>query len=123
MDTSIIIALFRHDAHAEDHLRHAPGVLIPSIAVGELYYGAFKSTRVSENVRQVDEFVNRNINLACDEHTGRYYGALRSELRRMGRPIPENDIWIAALARQHDLVVASRDAHFQNIEGLLAEMW
>lgn len=64
-----------------------------------------------------------NTVLPCDEGTAYQYGVIRNALRTQGRPIPENDLWIAALAGQHDLVLATRDAHFEFIEGLAVERW
>jgi tRNA(fMet)-specific endonuclease VapC len=61
--------------------------------------------------------------LVCDVETARHYGRVRNELRRKGRPIPENDIWIAATARQHDLILVTRDPHFDEVEGLPIEAW
>jgi tRNA(fMet)-specific endonuclease VapC len=52
-----------------------------------------------------------------------YYGAIKNHLRAKGRPIPENDIWIATAAKQHQLTLVTRDGHFQAIEGLLVEQW
>ena len=56
--------------------------------------------------------------LVCDTETARQYGRIKVELRRKGRPIPENDMWIAAVALQHGLTLATRDAHFDAIDGL-----
>ena len=50
--------------------------------------------------------------LWADRTTAQHYGQLKADLRTLGRPLPENDIWIAALALQHNLVVVTRDAHF-----------
>jgi tRNA(fMet)-specific endonuclease VapC len=61
--------------------------------------------------------------LACDAITATYYGNVKDQLRLKGKPIPENDIWIAALALQHDLVLISRDEHFKVIEQLKVETW
>jgi tRNA(fMet)-specific endonuclease VapC len=53
----------------------------------------------------------------------RVYGSVRIALRRKGRPIPDNDTWIAAVALQHGLVLASRDSHFEQVEGLRLDRW
>ncbi len=58
-----------------------------------------------------------------DEETADTYAQVRAELRRAGRPIPENDVWIAALARQHGQEVVSRDGHFDSVEGLRRISW
>jgi tRNA(fMet)-specific endonuclease VapC len=58
-----------------------------------------------------------------DGNTARHYGEIKTELRRKGRPIPENDLWIAALGRQMSATIATRDQHFLEITGLKAEVW
>ena len=55
--------------------------------------------------------------------TARRYGTIKNELRRKGRPIPENDIWIAATAIEHALVLVTRDDHFRETDGLEIEAW
>jgi len=61
--------------------------------------------------------------LNCDHETGRFYGIVKMELKTKGRPIPENDIWIIALALQYQMPVVSRDKHFENIENLQLIRW
>jgi tRNA(fMet)-specific endonuclease VapC len=56
----------------------------------------------------------------CDTETARQHGAVKNKLRLKGRPLPENDVWIAALALQHDLILVTCDAHFQEVESLKA---
>jgi len=71
----------------------------------------------------VDQFAAANRVLRCDSTTAQHYGEIKNFLRDKGRPIPENDIWIAATAKQHNLTVASRDNHFDYIDGLSTERW
>ena len=123
LDTSIIIALFADDAAVKGNLEKAAEIFIPCIAIGELYYGAWKSARVRENLAQIDEFAVNNVILECDRGTARRYGEIKNALRAKGRPIPENDIWIAALALQHDFIVATRDTHFSEVVNLKVAMW
>ena len=61
--------------------------------------------------------------LSCDLGTAHVYGEVKDELRLKGRPIPENDVWIAAVARQHGLMLVTRDEHFQHVNGLGVEGW
>ena len=61
--------------------------------------------------------------LACDASTARFYGEIKNRLRAQARPIPENDVWIAAIALQHGLVLATRDEHFAAVDGLACERW
>lgn len=101
----------------------APEVFLPSIALGELLYGAERSTRRAENLAEGQGFAASVAILSCDAGTAPHYGEIKSELRRKGRPLPDNDIWIAAIARQHQLTVATRDAHFGEIVGLPLLSW
>lgn len=96
---------------------------MPSIALGELYYGAQKSAKAEENIRRISEFGTAAAVLGCDAETAARYGEIKAALRARGTPIPENDIWIAAIALQHELEVVTRDAHFDLIESLVVKSW
>jgi tRNA(fMet)-specific endonuclease VapC len=98
LDTNIIIALFADDLAVKNSFVNADEVFIPSIAIGELCYGARKSGRSKENLERIDEFIANNTVLGCDAQTARYYGEIKNNLRLKGHPLPENDIWIAAIA-------------------------
>ena len=123
LDTNILIALFADEAAVKSRLAQADEVFIPSIAIGELFFGARKSGRIQENLAYIDELAIASIILACDTDTARHYGEIKYALRLKGRPLPENDIWIAAIAFQHDLTLITRDKHFIEIEGLRTETW
>ncbi|MDY6877861.1 MAG: type II toxin-antitoxin system VapC family toxin [Chloroflexota bacterium] len=123
LDTNIIIALFGQDEAVLNHLQGAAEVFVPVIAIDELYYGAYKSRWSSKNIQRVQEFTAANTVLACDGQTAVAYGRVKNELRQKGTPIPENDVWIAALALQYDLVLATRDKHFDAADGLRIEAW
>ena len=66
LDTNIVIALFAQDQSIQDHLYRAEEVLIPSIVLGELYYGALKSARVETNQARIDEFASSSVIVGCD---------------------------------------------------------
>jgi tRNA(fMet)-specific endonuclease VapC len=123
LDTNIVIALFTGEAAVEQRLIQSDEVFVPSIVVGELYYGARKSTRVIENLERIDEFVASSTVLPCDTATAQQYGDIKNKLRAKGRPIPENDIWIAAIAMQYQLTLVARDGHFHEVDGLRVEAW
>lgn len=123
LDTNIVIAIFAEDTLVLLKLEEAEAIFVPSIAIGELYYGAYKSGRVAANLARIQEFIETNTILVCDEVTADYYGQITNMLRKKGRPIPVNDAWIAAVAMQHKLTLVSRDIHFQEIDGLLVERW
>jgi len=88
-----------------------------------LFFGAAKSGRAVENMAKVERFAPASTVLPCGLDVAREYGNIRERLRNKGRPIPENDIWIAATAMYHELQLASRDRHFLDIEGLSTVRW
>ncbi len=91
--------------------------------MGELYYGAYKSIHANANMARIDEFAESCSVLTCDTDTSLHYGKAKNELRLKGRPIPENDIWIAAVAKQWALTLVSRDNHFREVDGLITVAW
>ena len=123
LDTSVAIALIGNDAFAQDKLADADKVFIPSPALGELYYGANKAARSREEFDRIEDFLSNIVVLACNAQTARGYGEIKNALRLKGRPIPENDIWIAAVALQYGLALASRDAHFNQVANLNLVTW
>jgi len=123
LDTNIVIALFSREAVVEARLAIATEVFIPSVVVGELYYGAYKSVRVEENITKIDEFAASNTILVCDARTAQEYGQIKNLLRAKGRPIPDNDIWIAAIGKQYGLTLITRDTHFGEVSRITIEAW
>jgi tRNA(fMet)-specific endonuclease VapC len=123
LDTNIVIALLEGDDTVLSNLDHAPEVFISAVVVGELFFGAAKSGRQSENAATVERFAADNSIVPCDVDVAREYGSLKQRLRQNGRPIPENDIWIAATAKRHGMVLVTRDRHFQEVEDLEIEDW
>jgi tRNA(fMet)-specific endonuclease VapC len=118
-----VIALFADEASVKQQLAIVGEIFIPSIVLGELYYGARKSARAEQNIARIDEFAAGNTVLLCDTTTARQYGMIKAQLRVKGKPIPENDIWIVAIAEQHQLTLVTRDSHFQHVDGLVIEQW
>ncbi len=123
LDTSAILDLFAESEAVQRLLVAAEEVFLPSTAVGELLYGARISARAEANRSKVEAFAAANAVLVCDLETARRYSEIKAQLRGKGRPIPENDLWIAALARQHGLTLAARDGHFREIDGLSLAEW
>lgn len=123
LDTNIVIALFRKDKSVLSQLRIADEVFIPIIVLGELYYGARKSVHTEENVERIRDLANSAMVIGIDENIAEMYGTVKDMLRASGKPIPENDIWIAAVAKEYGLTVVSRDEHFREIEDLHVEEW
>lgn len=125
LDTNIIIALFADDPAVTERLKNinVDEIFTPCIVLGELHYGARNSSRVEKNVAKIEEFRTVAAVLQCDATTALHYGEVKFGLKQKGTPIPENDIWIAALARQYDLTVVSRDLHFEYVDLISFEVW
>lgn len=123
LDTNILIALFANEQSIIDQISQAAELFLPSIVVGELYYGAEKSGRKAVNLRRIDQLITTNTILECDARTARIYGAIKNQLKERGRPIPENDIWIAAITQQYQLTLVTRDTHFESIDSLDIVVW
>ncbi len=123
LDTNVVVALFKDDPAIRERLSQRPRVLISTVVLGELYYGAQKSKGLDKNLRQINKLLTRIGVLESDAATAYEYGLIRNELRIQGRPIPENDVWIAAIARQHNLTLVSRDQHFAEVENLRWDQW
>lgn len=123
LDTNVIIALFAKEPVVHERLSNADEVFVPCIALGEMYFGAYKSLRIKENLARINEFVLNSTVLACDTDTAKKYGDIKNQLKEKGQPLPENDIWIALVAQQYDLTLITRDTHFHIIENLKIESW
>ena len=123
LDTNIISALFKGEEGIADKIDRADNVYIPAIVVGEHYYGSMKSLHIEKNIQNVEELIERYPVLKVDQKTAKEYGTIKAELKKKGKPIPENDIWIAAIAKQYDLVLITRDNHFDEIDTISKEKW
>jgi len=123
LDTNIVIALFASDVIVIEHLKNLENIFIPSIVLGELFYGAANSMKVNDNIERIKSFAYTTSILSCDSETARFYGSIKSRLKLSGKPIPENDIWIAAIAKQYELILVTRDDHFKFVEDIVIEMW
>lgn len=123
LDTNIIIAWLRGETSIADKIDKAKEIHIPIVVVGELYYGALYSTKVEKNILEIKSITSNYNVLKIDEETTITYGNIKAALRKKGKPIPENDIWIAAIAKRYGLVVVTRDMHFKEIERLNVKTW
>lgn len=122
VDTNIIVAFLNGEPAVQAKFA-ASIIYLPIIALGELYFGAEKSARKAVNVTKVDTLAARNRVLEIDLLTAKAYGEIKAGLRIKGRPIPDNDMWIAAIAQRYRLPLAARDAHFSHVTGLVVETW
>ncbi|MDV6214990.1 type II toxin-antitoxin system VapC family toxin [Mucilaginibacter sp. L3T2-6] len=121
LDTSIVIELFKGNLSVANTLVGLETVNIPFAVLGELYLGAYRSLNPKKHIDQISAFLTKCNILLADSITADNYALIKADLLTKGKPIPENDIWIAAVARQHDLILFTKDKHFKEIGGLILE--
>lgn len=118
LDTSALSAWAEGRATVEPPLRVAQRLVVPSVVLGEYYFGI----RQSRHRTRYEDWLARYLPLTeiatVTSATTDAYADIRLELKRLGTPIPPNDVWIAALARQHGLAVLSNDGHFDVVDGV-----
>jgi len=100
-----------------------PPFYISSIVLGELYIGINRVVNKPKHLKQLETFLKLCTVVDVDATTSQLYGEITAALFKKGKPIPTNDIWIAATAKQHNFTLITRDGHFQEIENLLIEKW
>jgi predicted nucleic acid-binding protein len=123
LDTNGLSALAEGEWRLEPILRKATQIAVPVIVLGEYRYGIQQSRERQRYEHWLVEYLPKFRVLNVDEQTTTSYAAVRGELKRAGAPIPSNDVWIAALCRQHSLPVLSRDRHFDLVPGLRRIDW
>lgn len=123
LDTNAISAWAKDDADLLRALRPDRTWYLSAIALGEYRYGLLKSTRRTELEAWLESIENACVVLAADGTTARHYATLRRALDTAPGEVPYHDIWIGALALQHNVEVVSRDAHFDAMPGVRRIGW
>jgi len=123
LDTNGLSAVADGDAALEAILRKATEVAVPVIVLGEYRYGIWQSRERERYEQRLTETISNYRVLDMDEETAISYATIRTELKRAGIPIPSNDVWIAALCRQHSFSLLSRDRHFDLVGGIERTDW
>lgn len=123
LDTNAAIAITKEDSLALARLLAFQAPALSLFTLGELKFGVLKSSFKRESLQAVERLRAAFSLLLPDDRTARYYAEIRLRLRRKGRPIPENDVWIAALALQRQLPLMSQDSHFHEIDALSVLSW
>lgn len=123
LDTNGLSALADGESTLEPILREAAEVALPVIVLGEFRYGIRQSRDRQRYEQWLTESLGNFRILDVDEATAASYATVRMELKKAGTPIPSNDVWIAALCRQHSLFLLSRDRHFDLVVGIHRIDW
>ncbi len=123
LDTNIVIGLLAEEPSILRRFDAEGSATLSIVVLGELYFGAYNSKQLRNNLVKLERLIADNTLLDCNLETAAIYGELRQFLRERGTPIPENDLWIAAQCRQHELTIVTRDAHFSHLPDLVCETW
>jgi len=123
LDTNGLSAFVVGEPALEPLLRRAAQIAIPVIVLGEYRYGIAHSRDRKQYEEWLTAYLSRFRILDVDEETTLSYRDVRTELKRAGTPIPSNDVWIAAICRQHRLPLLSRDRHFDAVPGIRRLEW
>ena len=120
LDTNAYAALFRGNEAVARRVRRAEEVLISAIVTGELLFGFRNGSRYEANARRLDDFLASPYVtfLPVTFITADRFARVAASLRRKGRPLPSNDIWIAAHAMESGADLLSFDQHFAQVDGL-----
>ena len=120
IDTNAYTAFKRGEAAIVSVLQHAPVIIVCTTVLGELLAGFAAGQRQSDNRSELTKFLNvpRVKVVASTAATADLYALVYAALRRRGKPVPTNDLWIAASSLEHGAALLTLDAHFQNIDGL-----
>jgi len=123
LDSSVVIPHLRGKLDIASQAPPAEPLFLSLTALGELYKGVLKSADPAGNRSQLDTFLQTVAVLHPDTATAVHYAQIAVDLEKKGTPIPENDIWIAAVALECSMPLATRDAHFQKVDGLALLQW
>jgi tRNA(fMet)-specific endonuclease VapC len=123
LDTNALSAFADGVSPVVEQIAGADELHVPVIVLGEYGFGIATSRRRREYERWLARGRSFWNVLLLVEDTATHYASIRQQLKSAGAPLPANDVWIAALARQHDLPVLSRDTLFDIVPGLTRLSW
>lgn len=121
LDTNRYVDLCKGVVETVTLLEKAEAVVLPFVVLGELRAGFAHGRRQAENERTLRRLLLKDgvQVLFADDQTTHHYAAVFRQLRKQGTPIPTNDMWLAALVLQHNLVLHARDRHFDHLAQLV----
>ncbi|MBC7552378.1 MAG: type II toxin-antitoxin system VapC family toxin [Taibaiella sp.] len=123
LDTNIVIEVFDDNKILAERMEDIGALYISTVVLGELYTGINRVTNKAKHHKKLNDFLQLCTVLDIDSISAQYYGETAAALFKKGKPIPANDIWIAAVTLQHGLTLVTRDKHFNEIEGLNIVSW
>jgi predicted nucleic acid-binding protein len=123
LDTNAVSAILTGDRGIARLLAPVDYPHLPWIVVGEYEFGLMGSRHRKRLERLFQKLEAESVVLYADRETVATYARVRHELKQAGTPIPENDVWIAAVVRQYDLPLVSNDPHFDSVPGIQRRSW
>ena len=123
LDTSTAIRFLNGDRVVVDRVLAVPTVILPTVVVGELLFGASNSSRPVQNLARYLEFIALCQVTTMGRETAALYAQTRLALKQKGRPIPMNDVWIAAQCLEQGWTLVTDDSDFKAVEGLKIDRW
>ena len=121
IDTNIYTYALKGDDEVVSVLQRANKIGISVISMGELLSGFKAGNREEKNINEMEAFLDseRVVIYPVDDETAEFYAEILNSLKKKGKPVSTNDIWIAATAFQHGLKLFTKDQHFRHIAGLI----
>lgn len=123
LDTNIVIEILSGNVQIAEKIKELAGFSLCTTVLGELYVGVYRVSNKIKHEKKLLDFLGYCKVILTDTSTSQKFGEISASLYKKGKPIPSNDIWIASIAIQHDLILVTRDNHFKEVEGLKIESW
>ena len=120
LDTNAYVAFLKGNKQIITYVQEADEIIMPFVVIGELYYGFFRGSKASENTKILDDFLRSSRVKIQDStsETSLIFGEIAAELADKGKPMQQNDLWIAALCKERSYPLLTLDKGFENIIGL-----
>ncbi|HUZ60522.1 MAG TPA: type II toxin-antitoxin system VapC family toxin [Hanamia sp.] len=123
LDSNIVIEIFNGNTIFADKISDEEVLYLPCIVLGELYTGVNRVVDKPKHLKMLTDFLKFCTIVNIDGITAKYYGEMIASLHKKGKPIPTNDVWIAAIALQHGLTLITNDKHFKEVPELKMINW
>ncbi len=123
LDTNAVSAFAEGNPSVRKQIAATPGPYLPVIVIGEYRFGLLEARDRERRLAWLEALARHWTVLEVSADTATAYAEIRQSLKAQATPIPSNDVWIAALARQHNLSILSADAHFDKVAGIRRVGW
>jgi tRNA(fMet)-specific endonuclease VapC len=123
LDTNAVSAFAEGNPSVREKIAAGPGPYLPVIVIGEYRFGLLGARDSERRLAWLEQLGRYWTVLEVSADTAVAYAEIRQSLKERATPIASNDVWIAALARQHNLSILSADAHFDNVAGIRRISW